>query len=230
VQNQSLSLYKKEPEPDVAIVRGRLEDYSDRHPGPADVWLVIEVADTTLVTDRFKAQLYAEAGIPVYWIVNLLERVVEVYQDPSSGTDPPRYESVSDTLPATKFPSICKQIVGHCQSMTFSLKTVQFAWGSSSSGRTDLHFLSLLIGGTPVAAADRIRTDSWKTLITGSHWSIRFSMSRHQRMVEQFSCLSLTATGCELLPLGTSSTSRMASMFPARPVIGSRVQRWLPGT
>lgn len=73
------TLANSEPEPDVAIVRGRLDDFSSRHPGPNDVSLVVEVADKTLVTDRFKAQLYAGAGIPVYWIVNLSERAIEVF-------------------------------------------------------------------------------------------------------------------------------------------------------
>ena len=70
-----------EPEPDVAVVRGAIQDYRDRHPDTAA--LVVEIADSTLEFDRtHKQQVYAEAGIAEYWIVNLVDRVLEVYRDP----------------------------------------------------------------------------------------------------------------------------------------------------
>ena len=73
------------PEPDVAIVRGTEEDYADRHPGPADLLLVIEVADSSLSIDRTtKQRLYATAGVPRYWIVNLPESQVEVFELPDA--------------------------------------------------------------------------------------------------------------------------------------------------
>jgi Uma2 family endonuclease len=85
VQNQEpITLVASEPEPDVAVIRGALKDYRDQHPGIGDIGLVVEVSDTTLTTDRYKARIYAEAGIPIYWIVNLVERVVEVYSLPIS--------------------------------------------------------------------------------------------------------------------------------------------------
>ncbi|HEX6985539.1 MAG TPA: Uma2 family endonuclease [Planctomycetaceae bacterium] len=72
-----------EPEPDVAVVRGSLRDYADRHPGPADVPLVVEVAFSSLSRDRrIKARLYAAAGCQAYWIVDLRSQRVEVYRDP----------------------------------------------------------------------------------------------------------------------------------------------------
>ena len=77
------------PEPDVAVVRGTEEDYTDRHPGPDDLPLVIEVADSSLGTDRStKPRLYATAGVPQYWLINLPESQVEVYEQPdaASGT------------------------------------------------------------------------------------------------------------------------------------------------
>jgi Uma2 family endonuclease len=78
-----ITLADSEPEPDGAVIRGRPRDYANRHPGPADVGLVIEVADTTLASDRTeKKQLYAEAKIPTYWIVNLVDGVIEMYTDP----------------------------------------------------------------------------------------------------------------------------------------------------
>lgn len=72
-----------EPEPDVTLVRGTPEDYADRHPGPEDLALVVEIADATLQRDRtIKRRLYAAAGIPTYWILNLPEQVLEVHSAP----------------------------------------------------------------------------------------------------------------------------------------------------
>ena len=73
------------PEPDLAIVRRRSDYYRSAHPVAADVFLVIEVADSSLEFDRdTKAPLYAEDGIPEYWLLNLVDDVVLVYRDPSS--------------------------------------------------------------------------------------------------------------------------------------------------
>jgi Uma2 family endonuclease len=81
-----------EPEPDVVIVRGARLDYMDRHPGPADVSLVVEIADATLRRDRgIKKRIYARAGIPVYWLVNLVNQTVVVYTEPDSTASPPDY-------------------------------------------------------------------------------------------------------------------------------------------
>ena len=69
------------PEPDVAVVPGRERDYLQRHPTTA--LLVVEVALTSLPQDRLtKAAIYAGAGIPEYWIVNLRDRTLEVLRDP----------------------------------------------------------------------------------------------------------------------------------------------------
>jgi Uma2 family endonuclease len=74
-----------EPEPDVAAVRGSREDYRSRLPEPTDVALLVEVADRSLPIDRGpKRAAYARAIVPVYWIVNLNDRQVEVYSDPSA--------------------------------------------------------------------------------------------------------------------------------------------------
>ena len=73
------------PEPDIAIVRGSEEDFATQHPGPADVPLAIEVADSSVATDRStKQRLYASAGIPVYWLVNLPQSQVEVFEQPDT--------------------------------------------------------------------------------------------------------------------------------------------------
>lgn len=80
---EPITLDDSEPEPDIAIVRGDTRDYLDRHPGAGDLSLVVEVADSTLERDRtLKQRLYGRAGIPVYWIVNLVERQLEVYTQP----------------------------------------------------------------------------------------------------------------------------------------------------
>lgn len=73
--------HASEPEPDIAVVRGSLRAYRDAHPS-APV-LVVEVADESLFKDRLrKSGLYARAGIPEYWIVNLVDDVLEVYREP----------------------------------------------------------------------------------------------------------------------------------------------------
>jgi len=69
------------PEPDVAVVPGRNSDYLRRH--PARVHLVVEVADSSLAQDRLtKAAIYARAGVPAYWIVNLRDDCVECFTGP----------------------------------------------------------------------------------------------------------------------------------------------------
>jgi Uma2 family endonuclease len=78
-----------EPEPDLAIMFGPEELYDDKNPRGGDVTLVVEVADTSLAEDRGeRLQMYSRARIPVYWIVNLVDRVVEIYTLPRSGRTP----------------------------------------------------------------------------------------------------------------------------------------------
>jgi Uma2 family endonuclease len=77
-----------EPEPDLAVVRGEIDDYEDRHPDPADVALVVEVAKSSLADDRNLAETYGGGGIPIYWIVNLVHRQLEVYSSPAGGVYP----------------------------------------------------------------------------------------------------------------------------------------------
>ena len=93
IAQDPVTLADGEPEPDGAVVRGTIEDYARSHPGPDDLALVIEVADTSLARDRgLKLRSYARAGVPQYWIVNLTDGQVEVYDDPSSEPDaPPAY-------------------------------------------------------------------------------------------------------------------------------------------
>jgi Uma2 family endonuclease len=72
---------ESEPEPDLALVPGSRRDYRDAHPGPPA--LAVEVADATLDFDReHKGSLYARAAVPDYWLVNLIDRIVEVHRAP----------------------------------------------------------------------------------------------------------------------------------------------------
>jgi Uma2 family endonuclease len=96
-----------EPEPDVVVMRGETRHYLDHHPGPNDVGLVIEVADITLQRDRgFKKRLYARAGLPVYWIVNLSDNQCEVYTEPSGPEPQPDYRQRQDYGPSDVIPVV----------------------------------------------------------------------------------------------------------------------------
>ena len=78
-----------EVEPDAAVVPGRVEDYDNAHPRTA--LLIVEVADSSLKQDRLtKAMIYAAAGIPEYWIVNVVDQQVEVHRDPDRRARHPR--------------------------------------------------------------------------------------------------------------------------------------------
>lgn len=73
-----------EPEPDVAVVMPNPLDYDDHHPTPSEVFLIIEVADTSLKYDREKkAPMYAKAGITDYWVLDVIGRKLYVYRLPS---------------------------------------------------------------------------------------------------------------------------------------------------
>jgi Uma2 family endonuclease len=78
-----IRLPDSEPEPDVSLLRPCADCYASGHPRPPDVWLVIAVADS--VQDdawNVRRPLYAESGIPEFWIVNLVDDCLEVYRDP----------------------------------------------------------------------------------------------------------------------------------------------------
>jgi Uma2 family endonuclease len=90
-----------EPEPDGAILRGSIRDYAGRHPDPADIACLFEVADSSLQHDRkTKLRIYADCGIPQCVIVNLVDNVVEVYTNPVRGQG--RYHVVQVLRPGEK--------------------------------------------------------------------------------------------------------------------------------
>jgi Uma2 family endonuclease len=120
VQNPVRLDRNSEPEPDVVLVRRPLERYAGAHPVPEDVLLIVEVADTSLERDRaLKLPLYAGAGIVDVWIINVEEREVEVYRQPSGD----RYAHVQHfregTVTSLAFPNEAvdiEEILGPTQS------------------------------------------------------------------------------------------------------------------
>jgi len=97
-----------EPVPDVLVLRPRNDAYRRSHPQPADVLLLIEVAETSLKYDReIKAPLYARYGVADYWLVNLPERCIEVYRNPQpSGYAKRRVAHPGETLQALLLPDL----------------------------------------------------------------------------------------------------------------------------
>lgn len=83
---------RNRPQPDVVLLKWRGDFYQRKRPTAVDVLLVVEVADSSLSYDRGdKSALYAEVGIPEYWIVNVRENVIEVFSEPANG----RYRKTS---------------------------------------------------------------------------------------------------------------------------------------
>ncbi len=81
-----VTLATSEPEPDIVIARGPDTRYMARHPGPRDIRCIMEAADTSLSLDREeKGPIYAAARIPQYWLINLIDRCVEVFTRPQAG-------------------------------------------------------------------------------------------------------------------------------------------------
>jgi hypothetical protein len=84
IQNPIRLSERSEPQPDLALLKPEPDFYAMAHPGPEDVLLVIEVAETSPDYDReFKIPLYARAGIPEAWLVDLQAEAIEVYRKPS---------------------------------------------------------------------------------------------------------------------------------------------------
>lgn len=72
-----------QPEPDISVLRPSEDFYLERHPGANEIFLLIEISDSTLERDReAKLPIYAKSGVPVYWIVNLVDKKIECYSNP----------------------------------------------------------------------------------------------------------------------------------------------------
>jgi Uma2 family endonuclease len=94
---------KRAPLPDLIVLRGEPDDYIDHRPGAADVGLVVELSVTSLKVDRgTKLAAYASAGIPAYWVINLIDRLVHVYSDPVPGEG--RFALIATVKPGESFP------------------------------------------------------------------------------------------------------------------------------
>lgn len=92
ISQEPITTEDSEPEPDVGVVRGKRRDFVDAHPRPKVVGMIVEIADTTLRRDRgIKKAIYASARIPFYWIVNLVDRCIEVYSQPTGPVKRPDY-------------------------------------------------------------------------------------------------------------------------------------------
>jgi Uma2 family endonuclease len=92
----AVTLSDSELDPDIAIVRGNARSYVVHHPSPAEIDALVEVADSSLLRDRSdKGRVYARAKVPVYWIINLIDRQIEVHEQPSGPTAAPAYAKMT---------------------------------------------------------------------------------------------------------------------------------------
>jgi Uma2 family endonuclease len=86
VQNPVRLSRTSEPQPDFAVLKPRADDYQSATPAPEDVYLLVEIAETSLKYDReLKAPLYAANGVPELWIVDVGEKVLWIYREPQAG-------------------------------------------------------------------------------------------------------------------------------------------------
>jgi Uma2 family endonuclease len=104
---EAMSAVDSEPEPDIYIVRGPEQLFYQRHPAPGEVEVVVEISDTTLHRDRgLKKRVYARAGVPVYWIFNLVNDCIETHTQPSGPADSPHYHAPQTFLAGQFIPLI----------------------------------------------------------------------------------------------------------------------------
>jgi len=106
-QQVPLILSGSVPEPDIAIVRRDANYYETRHPTASDVGMLIEISDSSLAGDRQdKCPIYARAGIRTYWIINVIDRQLEVYTAPSGPAEEPSFAERRDYHPGERVPVV----------------------------------------------------------------------------------------------------------------------------
>jgi hypothetical protein len=104
--NNPITFRDSEPEPTCVVFPGPDVHYTRRHPRPAEVEFIAEVSDVTLARDQgIKLELYASGRIPVYWIVNIPDRRIEVYTDPRGGKNP-TYRAAATYGPGESVPVV----------------------------------------------------------------------------------------------------------------------------
>ena len=101
-----------EPQPDLVLLKPAPDDYVSHHPTPDDVFLLIEVSDGTLDFDRGKKlQIYARAGIPEFWVINLQGSTIEVYREPHfTGYERKTILRSGDTACPAAFPDVAVDV------------------------------------------------------------------------------------------------------------------------
>ncbi len=108
-QEQPLKMSDSMPEPDILVVAGQRSEYRRTHPTTA--LLAIEIAVSTVVLDREKAALYAEANVQEYWIVLANDEAIEVHAAPSAGRyTQRRVYTRGETLPSIALPALCVEL------------------------------------------------------------------------------------------------------------------------
>lgn len=96
-----------EPEPDIAIVQRLGREYLEHHPYPENIFWLIEYSDSTLDKDlQIKSKIYAEVGIPEYWVVNLQRRQLVVFRDPQDGEYASKSTLAGGTIYPLAFPDV----------------------------------------------------------------------------------------------------------------------------
>ena len=108
VQNPLVLGNRSVPQPDLALLRSRADNYSRTHPAASDVLLVVEVADPTLAFDTgTKVPLYARQGVPEVWVIDVRERAVRVYRDPGANGYKTQFRAAgNDNLAALAMPEL----------------------------------------------------------------------------------------------------------------------------
>lgn len=110
---QPITTHDSEPEPDLAICQGPESRYFTSHPEPEEIYLLIEVSDSTVDYDRGeKLRMYARAIVQIYWVIDLEKGIVTVYEDPRAGRHP-TYKSHLDYKARSSVPVVIgKKTVG----------------------------------------------------------------------------------------------------------------------
>ncbi|MCU0547464.1 MAG: Uma2 family endonuclease [Oscillatoriaceae cyanobacterium Prado104] len=100
-----------EPEPDIAIVQRLGREYLEHHPYPENIFWLIEYSDSTLVKDlETKTKIYAEVGIPEYWVVNLKNRYLIIFRNPQDGDYASKVTVKTGTVNPLAFPDVAVSV------------------------------------------------------------------------------------------------------------------------